>query len=164
LKFWRPTGDIRRAQTLITDLDKYFPQDTIVQVYYLPTLRAYVALSRNDYSSAIDNLRVASPVELGNTEFYSPMQPVYARGQVYLAAREGAEAEAQFQKIIDRRGLVRQGLIGALAHLQIARAYAMQGYTAKAKAAYQDFLTLWKDADPDIPILIAAKAEYAKLK
>jgi hypothetical protein len=92
------------------------------------------------------------------------MQPVYARGQVYLAAREGAEAEAQFQKIIDRRGLVRQGLIGALAHLQIARAYAMQGYTAKAKAAYQDFLTLWKDADPDIPILIAAKAEYAKLK
>ena len=157
------SGDIRHAQTLINDLDKYFPQDTIVQVYYLPTLRAYVALSRNDFSSAIDNLRVASPVELGNTEFYSPMHPVYTRGQVYLAARQGAEAEAQFQKIVDRRGLVRQGLIGPMAHLQLARAYAMQGDTAKAKVAYQDFLTLWKDADPDIPILIAAKAEYAKL-
>ena len=158
------SGDIRHAQTLITDLDKYFPQDTIVQVYYLPTLRAYVALSRNDFSSAIDNLRVASPVELGYTLFYSPMHPVYARGQVYLAEREGAEAEAQFQKIVDRRGLVGRGLIGPMAHLQLARAYAMQGDTAKAKAAYQDFLTLWKDADPDIPIFIAAKAEYAKLQ
>ena len=157
-------GDTRHAQTLITDLDKYFPQDTIVQVYYLPTLRAYVALSRNDYSSAIDNLRVASPVELGYAPFYSPMHPVYARGQVYLAEREGAEAEAQFQKIVDRRGLVGLGFIGPMAHLQLARAYAMQGDTAKAKAAYQDFLTLWKDADPDIPIFIAAKAEYAKLK
>ena len=158
------SGDIRHTQTLITDLDKYFPQDTIVQVYYLPTLQAYVALSRNDFSSAIDNLRVASPVELGYTPFYSPMHPVYARGQVYLAEREGAEAEAQFQKIVDRRGLVGRELIGPMAHLQLARAYAMQGDTAKAKAAYQDFLTLWKDADPDIPIFIAAKAEYAKLQ
>jgi eukaryotic-like serine/threonine-protein kinase len=89
---------------------------------------------------------------------------VYVRGEAYLAAHLGTEAAAEFQKILDHRGIVVNEPIGALARLQIGRAYAMQGDTAKAKAAYQDFLTLWKDADPDIPILIAAKAEYAKLK
>ena len=86
------------------------------------------------------------------------------RGEAYLAAHQGTEAAAEFQKILDHRGIVQNRPIGALAHLQIGRAYAIAGDTAKAKAAYQDFLTLWKDADPDIPILIAAKAEYAKLK
>jgi eukaryotic-like serine/threonine-protein kinase len=89
---------------------------------------------------------------------------VYVRGESYLAAHQGSEAAAEFQKILDHRGIVLNEPIGALAHLQIGRAYALQGDTAKANAAYQDFLTLWKDADPDIPILIAAKAEYAKLK
>jgi eukaryotic-like serine/threonine-protein kinase len=92
------------------------------------------------------------------------MYPVYVRGEAYLAAHQGSEAAAEFQKILDHRGIVLNEPIGALAHLQIGRAYAMQGDTAKARAAYQDFLTLWKDADPDIPILIAAKAEYAKLR
>jgi tetratricopeptide (TPR) repeat protein len=92
------------------------------------------------------------------------MYPVYVRGEAYLAAHQGSEAAAEFQKILDHRGIVLNEPFGALAHLQIGRAYAMQGDTAKAKAAYQDFLTLWNDADPDIPILIAAKAEYSKLK
>jgi eukaryotic-like serine/threonine-protein kinase len=92
------------------------------------------------------------------------LYPVYVRGEAYLAAHQGTEAAAEFQKILDHRGIVVNGPIGALAHLQIGRAFAMQGDTTKAKAAYQDFLTLWKDADPDIPVLIAAKSEYAKLQ
>ena len=92
------------------------------------------------------------------------MFPVYVRGEAYLAAHRGNEAVAEFQKILDHRGIVLNEPIGALAHLQIGRAYAMQGDSAKARAAYQDFLTLWKDADADIPVVIAAKAEYAKLK
>jgi hypothetical protein len=95
---------------------------------------------------------------------WNSLYPVYVRGEAYLAAHRGSEAAAEFQKIIDHRGIVLNSPIGALAHLQIGRAYAMQGDTAKAKAAYQDFLTLWKDADADIPIFIAAKAEYAKLQ
>ncbi len=95
---------------------------------------------------------------------WTALYPVFVRGQAYLAANQGSEAAAEFQKILDHRGIVLNEPIGALGHLQIGRAYAMQGDTAKAKAAYQDFLTLWKDADPDIPVLIAAKAEYAKLK
>jgi hypothetical protein len=91
------------------------------------------------------------------------MYPVYVRGEAYLAAHQGSEAAAEFQKILDHRGVVLNESIGALAHLGLARAYAMQGDTTKAKAAYQDFLTLWKDADPEIPIFIAAKSEYAKL-
>jgi len=92
------------------------------------------------------------------------MFPVYVRGEAYLATHQGNEAAAEFQKILDHRGIVLNEPIGALAHLQIGRAYALQGDTAKARAAYQDFLTLWKDADSDIPVLIAAKGEYAKLK
>ena len=92
------------------------------------------------------------------------LYPVYVRGEAYLAAHQGREAAAEFQKILDHRGIVLNEPIGALAHLQLGRAYAMQGDTAKARAAYQDFLTLWKDADPDIPILLQAKAEFAKLR
>jgi predicted Zn-dependent protease len=92
------------------------------------------------------------------------MYPVFVRGEAYLALHQGSEAAAEFQRILDHRGIVLNEPIGALAHLGLARAYAMQGDTAKSTAAYQNFLTLWKDADPDIPILIAAKAEYAKLK
>jgi eukaryotic-like serine/threonine-protein kinase len=91
------------------------------------------------------------------------LYPVYVRGEAYLAAHQGAEAATEFQKILDHRGIMVSDPIGALAHLQIGRAYALQGDSAKVKAAYQDFLTLWRDADPDIPIFIAAKAEYAKL-
>jgi eukaryotic-like serine/threonine-protein kinase len=109
------------------------------------------------------------PYELGRTTFtgdyfWNALYPVFVRGEAYLVAHQGSEAAAEFQKILDHRGIVLNLPIGALAHLQIGRAYALEGDTAKARAAYQDFLTLWKDADPDIPILIAAKAEYAKLK
>jgi serine/threonine protein kinase/tetratricopeptide (TPR) repeat protein len=161
-------GDDRQAQALTAGLAQSFPEATIVQYNYLPTLRAKLALSNGNTSEALESLRAAAPYELGQTTYSiyrcTVMYPVYVRGEAYLAAHQGSEAAAEFQKILDHRGIVLNEPIGALAHLQIGRAYAMQGDTAKAKAAYQDFLTLWNDADPDIPILIAAKAEYSKLK
>jgi serine/threonine protein kinase/tetratricopeptide (TPR) repeat protein len=153
-------GESNQAQALADDLGKRFPEDTIVQFVSLPTLHAQLALNRSDSSKAIEALQAALPYELG-TEAY--LYPAYVRGEACLGAHKGKEAAAEFQKILDHRGIVGTDPIGALAHLQIGRAHAMQGETAKAKAAYQDFLTLWKDADPDIPIFIAAKAEYAKL-
>jgi pentatricopeptide repeat protein len=159
------TGDTVRATALADDLGKRYPEDTTVQFGYLPTLRAQIALSQNDHMKAIEILQVAVPYDLGEMSGYTAFNllPVYVRGLSYLAAHEGKEAAGEFQKILDHRGVVLNGPIGALAHLQIGRAYAMQGDTAKAEAAYQDFLTLWKDADPDIPILKQAKAEYATL-
>ena len=111
---------------------------------------------------------VAAPYELGLPAYgfynWPNLYPVYVRGEAYLAAHQGSEAAAEFQKILDYRGIVLNEPIGVLAHLQLGRAYALQGNSAKARAAYQDFLTLWKDADPDIPIFKQAKAEYAKLQ
>jgi DNA-binding winged helix-turn-helix (wHTH) protein/tetratricopeptide (TPR) repeat protein len=156
-------GDTAKGQALADDLANRLPEDTFVQFTYVPTIRAQLALTRNDPSEAIEALQVAAPYELGDLSF-ARLNPVYVRGEAYLAAHRGTEASAEFQKILDHRGVVANEPIGALAHLQIGRAYAMQGDTTKARAAYQDFLTLWKDADPDIPILIAAKSEYAKLK
>jgi eukaryotic-like serine/threonine-protein kinase len=161
------TGDTVRAQALTDDLGTRFPEDTIVRFNYMPTLLAQIALSRGQASKAIEVLQSAAPHELGAhraSGFLTNLYPVYVRGDAYLTAHQGSEAAAEFQKILDRRGIVLNESIGALAHLQIGRAYAMQGDTPKAKSAYQDFLTLWKDADPDIPILKQAKAEYAKLK
>ena len=155
-------GDASRAQTLADNLDKKFPEDTVVRYNYLPTLHALLALSRSDSSEAIEVLQNAGSYELGNVGDFS-LLPIYVRGLAYLAAHNGKEAVAEFQKIIDHRGVVLNGPIGPLARLQIGRAYAMQGDIAQAKVAYQYFLTLWKDADPDIPILKEAKAEYAKL-
>jgi serine/threonine protein kinase len=162
-------GDAPQAQTLADDLARRFPEDTVIQFSYLPTVHAQVVLSRDNPSQAIEALVSAAPYELGTRKSlgapYLPvLHPVYLRGIAYLAAHKGAEAATEFQKILDHRGIVVNETIGALAHLQIGRAYAMQGDTAKAKAAYQDFLTLWKDADTDIPILKQAKAEYARLK
>ena len=156
-------GDAVRARTLADDLSKRFPEDTIVQFNYLPTLNAQLALNRNDASMAIKDLQSAAPYELGSPGF-GDLHPVYARGQAYLAVHQGSEAAAEFQKIIDHRGIVVNAAIGALAHLGLARAYVLQGDTDKARTKYQDFLTLWKDADTDIPILKQAKAEYAKLQ
>jgi eukaryotic-like serine/threonine-protein kinase len=157
-----------RAQVLTDDLSKRFPEDTIVQFNYLPTLRAKLAANRGNASEAIESLRTAVPYELGQTTSstfgWTALYPVFVRGEAFLVEHHGGEAAAEFQKILDHRGIVLNEPIGGLAHLGLARAYAMQGDTAKAKAAYQDFLTLWKDADPDIPILKQAKAEYAKLQ
>ena len=154
-------GDSAQAQALANDLDKRFPENTIVRFNYLPMIRAQIALSHHDAPEAIELLQPAIPYELGA---YAALDPAYVRGEAYIAEHQGNEAAVEFQKILDHRGIVVNDPIGALAHLQIGRAYAIQGDTAKAKLAYQDFLTLWKDADPDIPILKEAKAEYAKLQ
>ena len=162
------TRDDARAKALADDLDKRFPEDTIVQFNYLPSVRGRLALNKGDASGAIQSLGASSPYELGATRAldldWSAMFPVFVRGEAYLAARRGSEAAAEFQKILDHRGLVLNQPIGALAHLGLGRAYVLQGDTVRAKAAYQDFLSLWKDADPDIPVLQKAKAEYAKLQ
>ncbi len=158
-------GDTAGAEKLAAELDKTFPLDTLVRTYWLPTIRAGVALERQDPNRAIELLKVASTVELGEiTQFTIFLCPVYLRGETYLMLHDGNRAAAEFQKFIDHRGLVMNFPWGALARLGLARAYAMEGNTAKARAAYQDFLTLWKDADPDIPVFKQAKAEYAKLK
>jgi tetratricopeptide (TPR) repeat protein len=157
-----------RAKTMAGDLGKRFPEDTIVQFNYLPTLRAKLALNQGNAAEAIEGLRVAAPYELGVSTScpfgWTAMYPVFVRGEAYLAARQGSEAAAEFKKILDHPGIVLNQPIGALAHLGLARAYVLQGDTAKAKAAYRDFLTLWKDADPDLPVLQQAKNEYQKLQ
>jgi serine/threonine protein kinase/Flp pilus assembly protein TadD len=159
--------DVNRAQPLADDLAKRFSDDTIVQFNYLPTLRAKLALGHSDSQGALEILRTAVPYELGLPApgFYNwpNLYPVYVRGEAYLGAHQGSEAVAEFQKILNHRGIVLNEPIGALARLQLARAYVLQGDNVKARAAYQDFLTLWKDADPDIPILKQAKSEYASL-
>jgi tetratricopeptide (TPR) repeat protein/predicted Ser/Thr protein kinase len=161
-------GDGARASALAADLAQKFPEATIVQFNYLPTLRAKLALSRGDAAEAIDILRVATLYELGQTTSstfgWNAMYPVFVRAEAYLAAHQGSQATAEFQKILDNRGIVFNEPIAALARLGLARAYVLQADTPKAKIAYQDFLTLWKDADPDIPVLITAKAEFAKLQ
>jgi serine/threonine protein kinase/tetratricopeptide (TPR) repeat protein len=157
------TGDDPRAQALLNDLGKLYPEDTIVQFKELPTVRAQLAVNRNQPSKAIEDLQAAAPYETGILAIGIVSYPAYARGEAYLAAHDGSHAATEFQKIIDHRSLGMHS-IGALARLGIARAYVLQGDSAKAKVAYQDFLTLWKDADPDIPVLKQAKAEYAKLR
>ena len=157
-------GDTAGAETLAAELDKGFPLDTVVQRYWLPTIRAAVRLERKDPNRAVEILKETSAMELGGPNNFVVLPPVYVRGEAYLALGEGDRAATEFQKFIDHRGVVANFPWGALARLGLARAYAMQGDTVKAKAAYQDFLTLWKDADPDIPILKQAKAEYATLQ
>jgi tetratricopeptide (TPR) repeat protein len=154
-------GDTVAAEKLTAELDKNFPLDTLVHRYRLPAIRAAVAVQRKDPKRALELLQAASAIELGDT---GNLLPVYVRGEAYLMLHDGSRAAAEFQKFVDHRGLVLNSPIAALAHLQIGRAFAMAGDTAKAKSAYQDFLTLWKDADPDVPILKQAKAEYARLQ
>jgi tetratricopeptide (TPR) repeat protein/tRNA A-37 threonylcarbamoyl transferase component Bud32 len=158
-------GDTAGAEKLAAELDKTFPLGTLVQRYWLPTIRAGVALQRKDPNRAIELLQVASTIELSEpTNFTIFLCPVYLRGEAYLMLHDGNAAAAEFQKFIDHRGLVMNFPWGALARVGLARAYAMERNTVKARTAYQDFLALWKDADPVIPILKEAKAEYAKLK
>jgi hypothetical protein len=182
-------GDTAGAEKLAAELDKAFPLDTLVQRYWLPTIRAGVALERKDPNRAIELSKVASTVELSITANLAIfLCPAYLRGEAYLMLHDGNRAAAEFQKFIDHRGVVVNFPWGALARLGLARAYAMQAglsvaavydrrketgarraplqqvALAKARAAYQNFLTLWKDADPEVPVLKEAKAEYAKLK
>ena len=175
------TGDMVRAESLAQDLNKRFPLNTQMQSLWLPAIRAQLALNRKNPAQAISDLQAAAPIEFGLIPFLnnvSCLYHTYIRGEAYLAAGQGKEAAAEFQKIIDHNGIVWSCWTGALAHLGVARANALQSRTFKgqgqgadadaarvrALAAYKDFLTLWKDADPDIPILKQAKAEYAKLR
>jgi hypothetical protein len=168
-------GDTARAESLAQDLGKRFPLDTQMQWLWLSAIQAQLALDRKNPTAGLNALQTASPIELGQILFVnniSCLYPVYVRGEAYLAAGQGSAAAAEFQKILDHSGIVWNCWTGALAHLGVARANALQSRSSqggdadrvRALAAYKDFLTLWKDADPDIPILKQAKAEYAKLQ
>jgi predicted Zn-dependent protease len=162
------SGDTSQSRTLTNDLERRFPEDTSVRFNYLPTLRALLTLERREPAKAIEQLQIAIPYELGAPRSlvhgrFGALYPIYVRGEAYLVEKKGTEAAAEFQKILDHRGIVVSDPVGAVARLQLGRAYALSGDTTKAKRAYQDFFTLWKDADPDIQILKQAKVEYAKL-
>jgi eukaryotic-like serine/threonine-protein kinase len=155
------SGDTSRAEKLADDLDKRLPEDTVFQSIAIPVIRAQIALSRDEAAKAVGLLQTATS---DGTGWYMPMYLAYVSGEAYLASHQGAKAAAEFQRILDHRGVAMNDPVGALARLQLGRAYALLRDKNKARTAYQDFLTLWKDADPDIPVLKQAKAEYAKLK
>jgi eukaryotic-like serine/threonine-protein kinase len=170
-------GDKTLAQSLVQDLNKRYPAHTQMQLLWLPAIQAQLALNQKNSAAALNALQAASAIELGGIPFItntSCLYPTYVRGEAHLSAGQGKEAAAEFQKILDHSGIVWNCWTGALAHLGVARANALQAKTSqgadadaarvRALAAYKDFLTLWKDADNDIPILRQAKAEYAKLQ
>jgi tetratricopeptide (TPR) repeat protein len=162
------SGDVSGSQRLAEELGEQFPEDTPVQFEYLPTLRALFALSQNAPLDAIEDLETALPYDLAmpGTAFFARfggMYPAYVRGQAYLEAGQGREAAAEFQNILDHRGIVLADPIGAMAHLQLGRALALSGEKDKARSACQNFLTLWKNADADLPFLRWANEEYARL-
>ncbi len=151
-------GDAAQAQKLIEELGQRFPVDTLINALWMPTARAAIEIKRGNAAKAIEGLRAAAPYELGS------LWPIYVRGRAYLGAKAGTEAAAEFQKILNHRGVAPASPLYPLAHLGLGRAWALAGDTARSRKAYQDFLALWKDADPDIPILQEAQQEYAKLK
>src|ERR1700751_1063195 len=170
-------GDTEKSQSIAENLAKSFPEDTTVRFNYLPTLHAQLALNRGDTTGAVESLQISSSRELmipSGPTIDLVMLPVFVRGKAYLKAHQGSEAAVEFQKILDREGLLVFSPIRALANLYLGRAYALQSHSfadpeadaakTKSRAAYERFMTLWKDADPDIPILKEAKAEYAKLQ
>jgi eukaryotic-like serine/threonine-protein kinase len=161
-------GDSSKLQAFVNDFARRFPQDTAVKFNYLPSLRAQQALLRHDPTKAIAELELAAPYESGQpnqgSAVSAAMYPVYLRAEAFRAAKQGKQSAAEYQKILDHRGVVVNGPLGALAHLGLGRACALSGETAKAKIAYQDFLGLWKDADQDMPILKQVKSEYASLR
>jgi Tfp pilus assembly protein PilF len=160
------SGDSASAERIAGDLGKRFAEDTIVRFDYLPMIHAAISLRNGNAAEAIQALATTAPYELGHTNsaFTFALYPIYLRGEAYLAAKQGAAAQAEFQKILDHSGVVGNQSIGAFAHLGLARAYALEGDIPKARAAYLHFLTLWKDADADVPILKEAKAEYSKMQ
>jgi tetratricopeptide (TPR) repeat protein len=161
------SGDSTRAERIADELQKQFPLDSVINTYWLPTVRASLEINRGNPSKAVEFLKTAAPYELGlvsNLEFGAPLYPPYVRGQAYLLLHRGSEAAAEFQKLLDRRTLAANNPLFALAHLGLGRAYSLSGDTKKAQAAYQEFLTAWRDGDADIPILVNARAEYSRLK
>ncbi len=157
-------GEAGKAQPLIEELAKRFPQDTIMNAVWLPTARAAVEMNRGDAAKSVQLLENTTPYELGSGPKAANLLPAYVRALAFLRAQQGAQAAAEFQKILDHRGVVVGMPLYSLARLGLARAYALSGDKEKSRTAYQDFLARWKDADPDLPILLQAKAEYAKLQ
>jgi len=161
-------GDVSQSEALAGDLEKRFPEDTFVKFTCVPVLRALVALRQGRPADSVERRQIALPYELAVTGlsfnlYLGGLHSAYVRGEAFRAEHRYAEAAAEFQKILDHRGLVGADPIGALAHLQLGRTLAALGDAAKAKASYQDFLTLWKNADSDLPVLKQAQAEYARL-
>jgi hypothetical protein len=158
-------NDAARARSLVDELEKNYESQTMVKVYWLPTIRAAIELDSNNPAQALVLLEPTAPYELGQPSQFQlgTMYPVYVKGEAELAAHNGPAAVAEFRKFLEHTGVTVNFPLGALAHLGLARAYALAGDAAKARTAYQNFLTLWKDADPDIPILNNAKAEHEKL-
>ena len=162
------SGDAAQSEALAGDLEKDFPEDTFVKFTYAPVLRALAALARHEPAASVKRMEVSLPYELAANglnfaNYLGGLHSAYVRGEAFMAARRYPEASAEFQKILDHRGVVGLDPIGALAHLQLGRVYAFSGDKAKARAAYETFFALWKDADSDIPILTKAKADYARL-
>ena len=163
------SGDFSRSEALAGDLEKRLPEDTFVRFTYVPVLRALAELGRGKPADGVERLEIALRYALAAnglsfSHYLGGLHSAYVRGKAFIAGRKYAKATAEFQKILDHRGIVGLDPIGALAHLQLGRTYTSLGDKAKAKSSYESFLTLWKDADPDIPILKQAKAEYAKLQ
>jgi len=157
-------GEATHAQALADELKRQFPSHSLMQRYWLPTIRGSIELARKNPAKAVEALKSVS-YELGDTgTLTGNLYPVYVRGQAYLGMRQGREAAVEFEKILKHRSIVLNFPLGALARLDLARAYSLQGDTAKARGAYQDFLALWRNADPDIPVLQQAKEEYARLR
>ncbi len=163
------SGDVSRSRALAGDLARDYPEDTSVQFMYLPTLRALFALDGRDAAAAIQSLQTASRFDLarggiGFNAHFGVLYPIYVRGLAYLAAQQPAQAAAEFQRIVDHRSIVLVDPVDALARLQLARALALSGDTAKARSVYDDLFALWKDADVKIPLVNEARAEYARLR
>jgi hypothetical protein len=163
------SGDLTRSRALAEDLAREYPESTFVQSMYLPTLRALSSLNARDPAAAIQALQPASRYDLalGGAGFigrFGGLYPIYVRGMAYLAARQPAEAAAEFQRIVDHPGIVLMDPMGAMARLQLARALVLAGDAARAKAAYEDLLTQWKNADAQIPMVEQARTEFARLQ
>jgi len=161
-------GDTARALAIAGELQKQFPANTMLNHYWLPSIRAYTEIHRGVPADALKTLDTTAPYEFAfpqpQFEESGLLYPAYLRGQAYLLLHQGKEAAKEFQKPLDHRGLAINTLLTSLAHCQLARALAMSGDSSAARKAYQDFFALWKDADPGIPVLKEAKVEYAKLQ
>jgi len=161
------SGSLTAARTYADSLARRFPRNTLVQKFYLPTIYGAISLQEHDPAGAIEVLRPAVPLDLATPNLWpneAPVYPAYVRGLSYLQLHDGKRAATEFQKLLDHPGVIGRTVTGALARLQLARAQQMAGDTAAALGSYEAFLTLWQDADPEIPIYQAARAEYARLK
>ena len=163
------SGDSAQAENLARDMEKRYPEDTSVRFSYLPVIRAVVAVQHDESSKAIEALRTSVPYEMGSprssqTAFFGSLYPLFFRGEALLAAHKGAEAANEFQKILSHRGIMIGDPVFVLAHIGLARSYALSGESAKARAQYEQFFALWKNADPACPILMRAKAEFRNLR